>query len=106
MSSTENEIFREELKETSRLERGSSEESSESANGREPSEGSDEVAQTECLDSPKEDPPGDDHSRGAVEENPNYQMLEDITNTPTESLTNLTKLHSSGPTNLFKTPLF
>ena len=84
MSSTENEIFREELKETSRLERGSSEESIESANGRKPSEGSDEVAQTECLDSPKEDPPGDDHSRGAVEENPNYQMLEDITNIPTE----------------------
>ena len=84
MSSRDNEIFLEELKETRRLERGSSEESSESAHGREPSEGGDEVAQTECLDSRKEDPPGDGHPQGAVEENPNYQMLEDITNTPTE----------------------
>ena len=70
MSSRDDEMFLEDLNQTRRLERGSSEESSESANGREPSEGSDEVAQTECLDSPKQDPQGDDHPQGAVEENP------------------------------------
>ena len=82
MSSRENEKFLEE-KETRRLERGSSEGSSESAHGQEPSEGGDDVAQTEYLVSPGENPPENDHPQGAVEENPNYQMLENETSTPT-----------------------
>ena len=79
MSLRENEIFLEELRETRRRDRESSEESSESAHGREPSEGTNGISQTECLDSPEGNPPEDDNPRGPVESNLYFKALQDKT---------------------------
>ena len=67
-------IFLEELREASRQDRGSSEESSESAQGREPTAGGNEVARPDCLDSLEEDL-REDNPQGSVEDNPNFQAI-------------------------------
>ena len=87
MSSRYNDTFLEELREARRLDHESREESSESAHGREPAEGSnggDDVAQSEYLVSPGECPLENDNPRGSMEENPDFQVLEDETRTQTK----------------------
>ena len=71
-------IFLEELREASRQDRGSSEESSESAQGREPTAGGDEVTRQDCLDSLEEDHLGD-NPRGPIENNPAFENIAALT---------------------------
>ena len=87
MSSRYNDTFLEELREARRLDHESREESSESAHGREPAEGSnggDDVAQSEYLVSPGECPLENDNPRESVEKIPDFQVLEDETRTQTK----------------------
>ena len=74
-------IFLEELREASRQDRGSSEENSESAQGQEPTAGGDEVARPDYQDSLEEDPLGE-NPRGPVENNPAFETIAALTDTP------------------------